>query len=37
MEFDAVRLEPTFRLVYDRPGQSYGLAIAARLGLPGPR
>jgi DNA mismatch repair protein MutS2 len=36
VEFDAVRLEPTFRLVYDRPGQSYGLAIAARLGLPGP-
>jgi DNA mismatch repair protein MutS2 len=35
VEFDAVRLEPTFRLVYDRPGQSYGLAIAARLGLPG--
>jgi DNA mismatch repair protein MutS2 len=36
VEFDAARLEPTFRLVYDRPGQSYGLAIAARLGLPGP-
>ncbi|HZI82328.1 MAG TPA: Smr/MutS family protein, partial [Casimicrobiaceae bacterium] len=25
---------PTFRLVYDRPGQSWALAIAARLGLP---
>lgn len=34
VEFDGARLEPTFRLVYDRPGQSYGLAIAARLGLP---
>ncbi|HWM77163.1 MAG TPA: Smr/MutS family protein, partial [Methylomirabilota bacterium] len=28
------RLQPTFRLVYDRPGQSYALAIGARLGLP---
>jgi len=34
VEFDAKRLEPTFRLVYDRPGQSYALAIGARLGLP---
>jgi len=34
VEFDAERLEPTFRLVYDRPGQSYALAIGARLGLP---
>ncbi len=34
MEFDGERLEPTFRLVYDRPGQSYALAIGARLGLP---
>lgn len=33
-EFDADRLAPTFRLVYDRPGQSYALAIGARLGLP---
>jgi DNA mismatch repair protein MutS2 len=32
--FDAERLAPTFRLVYDRPGQSYALAIGARLGLP---
>jgi len=33
VEFDAERLTPTFRLVYDRPGQSYALAIGARLGL----
>jgi DNA mismatch repair protein MutS2 len=34
VEFDATTLAPTFRLVYDRPGQSWALAIAARLGLP---
>jgi len=34
VEFDAAGLAPTFRLVYDRPGQSYALAIGARLGLP---
>jgi DNA mismatch repair protein MutS2 len=34
VEFDRERLEPTFRLVYDRPGRSYALAIGARLGLP---
>lgn len=33
VEFDGVRLAPTFRLLYDRPGQSYALTIAARLGL----
>src|SRR5437016_7461076 len=36
VEFDSERLQPTFRLVYDRPGQSYALAIGARLGLPAP-
>ena len=36
VEFDPERLAPTFRLVYDRPGQSYALAIGARLGLPAP-
>jgi DNA mismatch repair protein MutS2 len=34
VEFDAATLAPTFRLRYDRPGQSYALTIAARLGLP---
>src|SRR5207244_11357596 len=34
VEFDARTLGPTFRVVYDRPGQSYALTIAARLGLP---
>jgi DNA mismatch repair protein MutS2 len=33
VEFDATTLAPTFRLRYDRPGPSYALAIAARLGL----
>jgi DNA mismatch repair protein MutS2 len=34
VEFDAAQLAPAFRLVYDRPGQSYALTIGARLGLP---
>ncbi|HSF01791.1 MAG TPA: hypothetical protein VLA62_02190, partial [Solirubrobacterales bacterium] len=33
VEFDTATLAPTFRLRYDRPGPSYALAIAARLGL----
>lgn len=33
VEFDTVSLAPTFRLRYDRPGQSLALTIAARLGL----
>ena len=32
-EFDSETLTPTFRLLYDRPGQSYALSIAARFGL----
>ena len=33
VEFDGATLAPTFRLRYDRPGGSYALTIAARLGL----
>jgi len=35
MHFDAERMEPTYRLTKGRPGRSYGLAIARRLGFPG--
>lgn len=34
MHFDAERMEPTYRLTKGRPGRSYGLAIARRLGFP---
>ncbi len=34
LEFDSARMEPTYRLVKGRPGRSYGLAIARRLGFP---
>ncbi len=34
LQFDAQRMEPTYRLVKGRPGRSYGLAIARRLGFP---
>ena len=35
LQFDVERMEPTHRLVKGRPGRSYGLAIARRLGFPG--
>ncbi len=35
LQFDAERMEPTYRLIKGRPGRSYGLAIARRLGFPG--
>ena len=34
MEFDLQRLKPTYRLMPGRPGRSYGLDMAARLGVP---
>lgn len=34
LQFDAERMEPTYRLLKGRPGRSYGLAIARRRGLP---
>jgi DNA mismatch repair protein MutS2 len=34
LQFDAQRLEPTYRLLKGVPGRSYGLAIARRLGFP---
>lgn len=34
LQFDAVELRPTYRLIKGIPGRSYGLAIARRLGLP---
>ena len=34
LQFDAERLEPTYRLERDRPGRSYALEIAGRLGIP---
>ena len=34
MEFDPATLEPTYRFVPGRPGRSYGLDMAARLGIP---
>ena len=36
LEFDAVALAPTYRLVKGIPGRSYGLSIARRLRLPEP-
>ncbi len=34
MEFDPQTLKPTYRLMPNRPGRSYGLDMAARLGVP---
>jgi DNA mismatch repair protein MutS2 len=34
LQFAPERMEPTYRLVKGRPGRSYGLAIARRLGFP---
>ncbi|MBL8958227.1 MAG: endonuclease MutS2 [Gemmatimonadetes bacterium] len=34
LEFDAVQLAPTYRLIKGIPGRSYGLSIARRLRLP---
>jgi len=34
LQFDGERLQPTYRLEKDRPGRSYALEIAARLGVP---
>jgi len=33
LQFDADRLQPTYRLLKGLPGRSYGLAIARRLGM----
>jgi len=35
LQFDSDRMEPTYRLVKGRPGRSFGIAIARRLGFPG--
>ena len=35
LQFDAVALAPTYRLVKGIPGRSYGISIAKRLNLPG--
>ena len=34
MEFDLRTLKPTYRFIAGRPGRSYGLDMAARLGVP---
>jgi DNA mismatch repair protein MutS2 len=34
LQFDPERIEPTYQLQKGRPGRSYGLAIARRLGFP---
>ncbi|MEJ2240253.1 MAG: hypothetical protein P8X82_18335, partial [Gemmatimonadales bacterium] len=34
LEFDIETLAPTYQFIKDRPGRSFGLAIARRLGVP---
>ena len=34
LQFDAEQMEPTYRFLKGRPGRSYGLTIARRLGFP---
>jgi DNA mismatch repair protein MutS2 len=34
LQFDAIQLAPTYRLIKGVPGRSYGLSIARRLALP---
>jgi DNA mismatch repair protein MutS2 len=34
LEFDTETLAPTYHFIKDRPGRSFGLAIARRLGVP---
>lgn len=34
MEFDAETLRPTYRMIAGRPGRSYGLQMAGRMGVP---
>jgi DNA mismatch repair protein MutS2 len=36
LQFDAVALAPTYRLIKGVPGRSYGISIARRLALPEP-
>ena len=34
LQFDPDRMQPTYHMLKGRPGRSYGLAIARRLGMP---
>ncbi len=36
LQFDSEAMAPTYRLIKGRPGRSYGLVIARRLGFPAP-
>jgi DNA mismatch repair protein MutS2 len=35
MEFSLATLKPTYKLILDVPGQSYGIEVAEQMGLPG--